>query len=105
MNKVIQHHNNIMNIFIQNIFDVNILRGYGGTLLVLLSALGNVQIVFAVMGGVLGVLISIIAFLKSLKEYRKADFEERAARITFFKLKKSVTHGKGSSSETEESNG
>ena len=64
-----------MNILLRNLFNADVLQGYTGSLLMILSVFGNFQIAVAVFGGVLGIAVSVMAFLKSIKEYNKAKFE------------------------------
>lgn len=99
-NGEVQHNKLIMNIFLNNIFETNILRGYGGTFLILLSALGNFQVVITIIGTMMGLLISFMALLKSIREARRATLEEEAARINLNNIKL-FFNGKSSSRKKE----
>ena len=88
-----------MNIFIYNFFSIDILKGYGGTLLVIFGmSLANLQVLLGILAASIGVVVSSFAVQKSRSELRRARYEEAIAKAQYEETLKSESNGSSSRS-------
>ena len=87
-----------MNILLYNLFSLETLKGYGGTLIILWGmSLANIQVLLGILAGLIGVMVSSFAVMKSRSELRKARYEEAMAKAQYEETLKSESNGNSSS--------